>query len=159
MTRTTMHTPWGWSQDVEELAEGVLRVSTAGHGGLKLSRERWDSPPPRRPGRDGPPHLRRRGLRGAHRQDAAGHRRQQGQGDCARYRGTLRAVTLPRSPISATMRRGCTSPVGWKGEADEAQRGWATCPSTAPLRKGGLRPCTTKERYGRCVPSRDGSPS
>ena len=45
MTRTTMHTPWGWSQDVEELAEGVLRVSTAGHGGLKLSLGRWASLP------------------------------------------------------------------------------------------------------------------
>ena len=45
MTETTMHTPWGWTQDVEELAEGVWRVSTAGHGGLKLSRERWDSLP------------------------------------------------------------------------------------------------------------------
>ena len=45
MTATTIHTPWGWSQDVEELAEGVWRVSTAGHGGLKLSRERWDELP------------------------------------------------------------------------------------------------------------------
>ena len=45
MTRTTIHTPWGWSQDVEELAEGVLRVSTAGHGGLKLSLGRWASLP------------------------------------------------------------------------------------------------------------------
>ncbi len=38
---TTMHTTWGTPQDIEELAEGVLRVSTASHGGLKLSRERW----------------------------------------------------------------------------------------------------------------------
>ena len=45
MTRTTIHTPWGWSQDVEELAEGVLRISTAGHGGLKLSLGRWASLP------------------------------------------------------------------------------------------------------------------
>ena len=45
MTATTMHTPWGWPQDIEELAEGVWRVSTAGHGGLKLSRERWYSLP------------------------------------------------------------------------------------------------------------------
>ena len=42
---TTMHTPWGYSQDIEELTEGVLRVSTAGHGGLQLSRERWDAIP------------------------------------------------------------------------------------------------------------------
>ena len=42
---TTMHTPWGPTQDIEELAEGVWRVSTASHGGLKLSRERWHSLP------------------------------------------------------------------------------------------------------------------
>ena len=42
---TTMHTPWGPPQDIEELAEGVWRVSTASHGGLKLSRERWNSLP------------------------------------------------------------------------------------------------------------------
>ena len=42
---TTMHTPWGPPQDIEELAEGVLRVSTAGHGGLQLSRERWTEIP------------------------------------------------------------------------------------------------------------------
>ena len=42
---TTTYTPWGWTHDVEELAEGVLRVSTPSHGGLKLSRERWDSLP------------------------------------------------------------------------------------------------------------------
>ncbi len=45
MTATTMHTPWGWPQDIEDLAEGVWRVSTAGHGGLKLSRERWEELP------------------------------------------------------------------------------------------------------------------
>ena len=45
MTEITMHTPWGWPQDTEELAEGVWRVSTAGHGGLKLSRERWEELP------------------------------------------------------------------------------------------------------------------
>ena len=45
MTETTIHTPWGSPQDVEELAEGVWRVSTASHGGLKLSRERWDTIP------------------------------------------------------------------------------------------------------------------
>ena len=38
---TTTYTPWGWTRDTEELAEGVWRVSTASHGGLKLSRERW----------------------------------------------------------------------------------------------------------------------
>ena len=45
MNATTIHTPWGWSQDVEELTEGVWRVTTAGHGGLKLSRERWHELP------------------------------------------------------------------------------------------------------------------
>ena len=45
MTATTIHTPWGWSQDIGELGEGVWRVSTAGHGGLKLSRERWEELP------------------------------------------------------------------------------------------------------------------
>ena len=47
MTGTRMHTPWGYPQDIEELAEGVWRVSTAGHGGLKLSRERWEELPDR----------------------------------------------------------------------------------------------------------------
>ena len=45
MTATTMHTPWGWSQDIEELAEGIWRIDTPGHGGLKLSRERWQELP------------------------------------------------------------------------------------------------------------------
>ena len=45
MTATRMHTPWGCPQDIEELAEGVWRVETAGHGGLKLSRERWEELP------------------------------------------------------------------------------------------------------------------
>ena len=45
MTATTFHTPWGWPQDIEELGDGVWRVSTAGHGGLKLSRERWEELP------------------------------------------------------------------------------------------------------------------
>ena len=46
MTTTTVtHTPWGWTKDVRELAEGVWRVSTPSHGGLKLSPERWDSLP------------------------------------------------------------------------------------------------------------------
>ena len=45
MTGTRMHTPWGYPQDIEELAEGVWRVSTASHGGLKLSRERWEELP------------------------------------------------------------------------------------------------------------------
>ena len=45
MPKTLTHTPWGWTREVEELAEGVWRVTTAGHGGLKLSRERWEELP------------------------------------------------------------------------------------------------------------------
>ena len=45
MPKTLTRTPWGWTREVEELAEGVLRVTTAGHGGLKLSRERWKELP------------------------------------------------------------------------------------------------------------------
>ena len=44
-TMTTTYTPWGWTKDVVELAEGVWRVTTPSHGGLKLSRERWDELP------------------------------------------------------------------------------------------------------------------
>ena len=42
---TVTYTPWGWTRDIEELAEGVWRVSTPSHGALKLSRERWDELP------------------------------------------------------------------------------------------------------------------
>ena len=42
---TTTYTPWGCTHDVEVLVEGVQRVSTPSHGGLKLSRERWDELP------------------------------------------------------------------------------------------------------------------
>ena len=44
-TTTVTYTPWGWTHDVVELAEGVWRVWTPSHGGLKLSRERWDELP------------------------------------------------------------------------------------------------------------------
>ncbi len=44
-TMTATHTPWGWTRDVVELAEGILRVTTPSKGGLKLSRERWDELP------------------------------------------------------------------------------------------------------------------
>ncbi len=43
--RTTFDTPWGPPQGVREVAQGVLRVSTASHGGLRLSRERWQQLP------------------------------------------------------------------------------------------------------------------
>ena len=45
MTTNVTYTPWGWTKDIEELTEGVWRVSTPSHGGLKLSRERWDELP------------------------------------------------------------------------------------------------------------------
>ena len=44
-TRTLTYTPWGWTDDVAEIARGVWRVSTPSHGGLKLSRERWTQLP------------------------------------------------------------------------------------------------------------------
>ena len=44
-TTTATYTPWGWTRDVVELAEGILRITTPSHGGLKLSRERWDELP------------------------------------------------------------------------------------------------------------------
>ncbi len=40
-TETLVSTPWGWTHDVEELTEGIWRVWTPSHGGLKLSRDRW----------------------------------------------------------------------------------------------------------------------
>ena len=44
-TETLVSTPWGWTHDVEELAEGIWRVSTPSHGGLRLGRERWNELP------------------------------------------------------------------------------------------------------------------
>ena len=41
MTTNVIHTPWGWTKNVVELIEGVWRVATPSHGGLKLSPERW----------------------------------------------------------------------------------------------------------------------
>ena len=45
MTKNRIHTPWGWSQETEELDNGIWRVFTASHGGLKMSRERWEELP------------------------------------------------------------------------------------------------------------------
>ena len=44
-TATVTYTPWGWTKGIEELGEGVWRVTTPSHGGLKVSRERWESLP------------------------------------------------------------------------------------------------------------------
>lgn len=35
-----MRTPWGKSQSVRQVGEGIVRVDTAGHGGYKLDRKR-----------------------------------------------------------------------------------------------------------------------
>jgi len=53
-TATVTYTPWGWTRDIEELAKGVWRVATPSHGGLKLSRERWESLPAEVQGRCSP---------------------------------------------------------------------------------------------------------
>ena len=45
MNTTPTYTPWGWTQDIEKLDEGVWRVTTPSHGGMKLSRERWEELP------------------------------------------------------------------------------------------------------------------
>ena len=45
MPKTLTHTPWGWTRKIQELADDVWRVTTAGHGGLKLSQERWEEIP------------------------------------------------------------------------------------------------------------------
>ena len=46
MTTNVIHTPWGWTKNIVELAGGVWRVATPSHGGLKLSPERWNELPP-----------------------------------------------------------------------------------------------------------------
>ena len=63
MPKTLTHTPWGWTREIQELAEGVLRVTTAGHGGLKLSRERWEELPAAVRTRCSPRCMRRRTAR------------------------------------------------------------------------------------------------
>ena len=45
VTTKVTYTPWGWTFDIVELAEGIWRVLTPSHGGLKLSRERWNELP------------------------------------------------------------------------------------------------------------------
>ncbi len=44
-TTKLMYTPWGWTKDAVELADGITKVTTASHGGLRLSPERWDELP------------------------------------------------------------------------------------------------------------------
>ena len=93
-TETLVSTPWGWTHDIEELAEGVWRVWTPSHGGLKLSRERWAAAPRLQSG-DAMfnAHLRRGGLRGANRQDAPRPRRRTARpGDGPEGCGLLRPL-------------------------------------------------------------------
>lgn len=35
-----METPWGTADSVETIAEGIIAVTTPGHGGLRLDRKR-----------------------------------------------------------------------------------------------------------------------
>lgn len=41
-----MQTPWGQSQTVETIADGITHVTTASHGGIHLSPERFAQMPP-----------------------------------------------------------------------------------------------------------------
>ena len=45
MSSNILRTPWGRSRDIKELVEGVWRISTAGHGELKLGQEQWEELP------------------------------------------------------------------------------------------------------------------
>jgi hypothetical protein len=40
-----MHTPWGQSDSIREVADGIMEVSTPGHGGIWLSDERQKALP------------------------------------------------------------------------------------------------------------------
>jgi hypothetical protein len=40
MTNTRVQTPWGMSQDVENIGPGIDFVETAGHGGIRLSADK-----------------------------------------------------------------------------------------------------------------------
>lgn len=44
-TPAPMETPWGPAQDIEEIAPGIVSVSTAGHGGIWISPERYEAMP------------------------------------------------------------------------------------------------------------------
>lgn len=45
MKSASMNTPWGRSQDIEDIADGIRSVSTASHGGIQLSKERQQQLP------------------------------------------------------------------------------------------------------------------
>jgi hypothetical protein len=42
-----MYTPWGQSQTVETIADGIIAVTTASHGGIFISHKRLDAMPER----------------------------------------------------------------------------------------------------------------
>ena len=102
---TTTYTPWGRTRDIEELAEGILRVTTPGHGGLKLSRERWEELPAA---------VRDSMLYKTFAEEdceepivrtAAGRRRRRGQGDGPHGSGLFRAVR-PRASVRPLLSAG-----------------------------------------------------
>lgn len=43
--RYPIETPWGPSQSITEIAEGIDRIDTASHGGIRVSPERYKSMP------------------------------------------------------------------------------------------------------------------
>ena len=113
MTRTNnTYTPWGWTpQDVEELAEGVLRVSTAGARRAEAEPGSGGPPFPRAaPRRDVP---RRPSPRRTARSPSPGRCWASATTGTGRFgnqgRRTTSSGTLPRFPIYATIRRGCTT--------------------------------------------------
>ena len=40
--KTTMQTPWGTAQTIHTLADGIVSVTTASHGGIRVSPERME---------------------------------------------------------------------------------------------------------------------
>ena len=131
-TETLVSTPWGWTHDIEELAEGVWRVWTPSHGGLKLSRERWAESPDLRPVRHVHAHLRRGGLRGAHRQDAARPGRRQREGDGAEGGGLLRPLRSGPPATSATARPASTTTPSPTGAASGRTPSGGSTPALRP---------------------------
>lgn len=38
-------TPWGMTQQADQILPGIWQVHTAGHGGIRVSEERWNAMP------------------------------------------------------------------------------------------------------------------
>ena len=78
VTTTATYTPWGWTRDIVGARRRHPGESgRPSHGGLKLSRERWNELPAAVRDSMLYENLRRGGLRGADSQDAPGRRRRQ----------------------------------------------------------------------------------